>query len=85
MAQFSKKLVAVLNEKTETGKSLNALAHMAIGLGAGIQNKEELRLMDYIDADGGKHPNISEIPFIILFTDFTNTMTVGTYKEQIEN
>ena len=103
MAIFSKKLVAVLNEKIETGKLMNALSHMAVGLG-GIQNKEELKLMDYMDADGGIHPNISEMPFIILkansnkirtlrtaainnniqFTDFTNTMTIGDYTEQIE-
>ena len=104
MANFSKKLVAVLNEKIENGKLMNALSHMSVGLGAAIQNKEELRLMDYTDADGGKHPNISEMPFIVLktnsnkismlriaaiknniqFTDFTNTMTAGTYVEQIE-
>ena len=104
MVNFSKKLVAVLNEKIENGKLMNALSHMAVGLGTAIQNKEELRLMDYTDADGGKHPNISEMPFIVLktnsgkirmlrtaainnkiqFTDFTNTMTVGTYEEQIE-
>ena len=104
MAVFQKKLVAVLNEKIEAGKMMNALAHMAIGMGGNIQNKEELRLIDYIDADSGRHPNISEMPFIILkansnkirmlrmaainnniqFTDFTNTMTVGNYIEQIE-
>ena len=104
MAVFQKKLVAVLNENIEVGKLMNALAHMAVGLGGNIQNKEELRLMDYIDADDGRHPNISEMPFIVLransnkirmlrmaalnnniqFTYFTNTMTVGTYKEQIE-
>ena len=104
MTNFPKKIVAVLNEKIETGKLMNALSHMVVGLGASIQNKEELRLMDYTDADGGKHPNISEMPFIVLkansskirilraaainnhiqFTDFTNTMTVGTYEEQIE-
>ena len=104
MVVFQKKLVALLNEKIETGKLMNALAHMAVGLGGNIQNKEELRLMDYIDADNGRHPDISEMPFIVLkassnkirmlrmaainnniqFTDFTNTMTVGTYEEQIE-
>src|SRR4029078_5284277 len=100
---FKNKLVAVLNKSIETGQVMNALAHMCIGLGANI-NKEELRLSNYQDADGGSHPFISEIPFIILsensnkirklrneaianqilFNDFTDTMTVGTYKEQIE-
>lgn len=101
--KFKNKLVAVLNKSIETGKLMNALAHMCIGLGTAI-NKEELRLTDYRDADGGSHPYISEIPFIILtensnkirklrheailnniiFNNFTDTMTVGTYQEQIE-
>src|SRR5260221_14353789 len=100
---FSNKLVAVMNEKIEPGIVMNALAHMCIGFGGEI-GKEPLRLSDYIDADGGSHPNISEMPFMILkansnkirslrqaaleggikFVDFTNTMTIGTYVEQIE-
>lgn len=100
---FKNKLVAVLNKRIEPGKVMNALAHMCIGLGAVIGEKE-LRLTDYRDADGGSHPYISEIPFIILcensnkirtlrqnalaknvlFNDFTDTMTVGAYQEQIE-
>ncbi|HHJ0490129.1 TPA: DUF2000 domain-containing protein [Legionella pneumophila] len=100
---FKNKLVAVLNKRIEPGKVMNALAHMCIGLGAVI-GKKELRLTNYRDADGGSHPYISEIPFIILcensnkirtlrqnalsknvlFNDFTDTMTVGTYQEQIE-
>jgi hypothetical protein len=101
--KFKNKLVAVLNKNIETGKSMNALAHMCIGLGASI-GQEALRLTDYRDADEGIHPFISEMPFIILsensnkirklrqtaiankimFNDFTDTMTSGTYTEQIE-
>lgn len=101
--KINNKLVAVLNKSIETGKVMNALAHMCIGLGSVI-GKAKLRLTDYEDADGGSHPFISELPFIILsensnkirklrneaiantiiFNDFTDTMTVGTYKEQIE-
>ncbi|HEX4045350.1 MAG TPA: DUF2000 domain-containing protein [Gammaproteobacteria bacterium] len=101
--KFKNKLVAVLNKSIETGKVMNALAHMCIGLGSVI-GKETLRLTDYKDADSGSHPFISEIPFMILsensnkirklrneaianhiiFNDFTDTMTVGTYQEQIE-
>lgn len=101
--KFENKLVAVMNKSVEPGKAMNALAHMCIGLGAAI-GKESLRLTDYRDADGGSHPHISEIPFIILaensnkirklrdealayqimLTDFTDTMTVGTYQEQIK-
>ncbi len=102
-ASFTNKLVAVMNEKIEPGIIMNALAHMCIGFGSDI-GKDPLRLTNYIDADGGSHPNISEMPFMVLkansnkirglrqaaieagikFVDFTNTMTVGTYLEQIE-
>lgn len=101
--EFQNKLVAVMNKGVDTGKAMNALAHMCIGLGTAI-GQTPLRLTDYRDADGGSHPNISEIPFIILtensnkirklrasaiehkiaFNDFTESMTVGTYQEQIE-
>jgi hypothetical protein len=100
---FQNKLVAVLNKNIEPGKVMNALAHMCIGLGSAI-GQTNLRLTDYQDAEGGSHPFISEIPFIILsensnkirklrqaalaehmlLNDFTDTMTVGTYQEQIE-
>lgn len=99
---FSNKLVAVMNEKIEPGIIMNALAHMCIGFGAEV-GKEPLRLTDYVDGDGGHHPYISEMPFMILkansnkirglrhaameagikFVDFTNTMTIGTYVEQV--
>lgn len=101
--QFENKLVAVMNEKIEPGIIMNALAHMCIGFGAEI-GKEPLRLTNYIDADGRSHPNISEMPFMILkansnkilalrtaasqsgiqSVDFTDTMTIGTYIEQLE-
>lgn len=100
---FSNKLVAVMNEKIEPGIIMNALAHMCIGFGSDI-GQDPLRLTNYIDGDGGSHPSISEMPFMILkansnkirglrqaameagikFVDFTNTMTIGTYIEQIE-
>lgn len=100
---FTDKLVAVMNEKIESGIIMNALAHMCIGFGSEI-GKDPLRLTNYIDADGGSHPSISEMPFMILkansnkiralrqaaiaegikFIDFTDTMTIGSYIEQIE-
>ena len=100
---FANKLVAVMNEKVEPGVVMNALAHLCIGFGAAI-GKESLRLTHYIDADGGSHPHISEMPFMILkansnklkalkhaaqqagiqCVDFTDTMTIGTYLEQLE-
>jgi hypothetical protein len=100
---FANKLVAVMNEKIETGVVMNALAHMCIGFGSRI-GIEELRLTNYVDADGEQHPSISEMPFMILkansnklralrkaalengirCVDFTDTMTIGTYTEQLE-
>lgn len=100
---FENKLVAVMNEKIEQGVIMNALAHMCIGFGSEI-GKDPLRLTNYIDCDGGSHPSISEMPFMILkansnkiralrqaaiengikFVDFTDTMTIGTYLEQLE-
>ena len=97
------KFIAVLNKKIETGKLMNALGHMAVGLGSSYINKEAMRFDSYFDKDGGEHSNISDNPFIILsaansnqiralrnalkennipFTDFTSTMTVGTFAEQ---
>jgi len=92
-----------MNEKIEPGIIMNALAHMCIGFGSEI-GKEPLRLTNYLDADGGSHPSISEMPFMILkansnkikalrlaalqseikCVDFTDTMTIGTYIEQLE-
>lgn len=100
---FTNKLVAVMNEKIEPGVIMNALAHVCIGFGSTI-GTGPLRLTNYVDADGGSHPSISEMPFMILkansnkiralrqacieqgiqFVDFANTMTIGTYLEQIE-
>ena len=100
---FANKLVAVMNEKIEPGIIMNALAHMCIGFGSEI-GKEPLRLTNYIDGEGGSHPFISEMPFMILkansnkikglrqaaqengikFVDFLQTMTIGTFVEQLE-
>lgn len=100
---FTNKLVAVMNEKIPPGVIMNALAHMCIGFGSSI-GTEPLRLSNYIDADGNQHPNISEMPFMVLaansnkirnlrlsardagiaFVDFTDTMTIGSYIEQLD-
>src|SRR5947207_1246169 len=62
---FENKLVAVLNKEIEVGVAMNALAHMAIGLGGEV-GKESLRLDTYVDANDNLYPDISQIPFIIL-------------------
>lgn len=62
---FENKLVAMVNKDIEIGIAMNAIAHMAIGLGAQLNNTL-LRLNDYQDKDGNIYPNISQMPFIIL-------------------
>lgn len=101
--KFENKLVAVLNKSAESGKTINALAHMCIGFGAHL-GTDPLQLINYQDADGNDHSLISKMPFIILqassnkirklraetitkniqYVDFTDTMTVGNYTEQLE-
>lgn len=78
---FEKKLVAVLNEKIELGRAMNALAHMAIGLGASVKNREELRLQNYTDANQTIHPSLSDIPFIILKA---TSNQIRTLRQQIK-
>lgn len=105
MDDLTHKFVAVLNKKIPVGNLMNALGHIAAGLAGSYSNLPQMRFNNYFDKDGGKHPFISDNPFIILsadnsnqirslrnelinsnihFTDFTSTMTVGTYKEQQE-
>ena len=100
----SKRFIAILNKKIDTGKLMNALGHMTAGLAGGNNLSQEMCFLQYEDKNGGKHPNISHFPFIVLkadnsnkirkvrseaiqrgipFSDFTNTMTVGTSEEQM--
>ncbi len=65
MEELQSRLVAVMNKSLDPGVAINALAHMCIGFGASW-GSEKLELMDYHDADGGRHPHISKMPFIIL-------------------
>jgi len=76
MEPFQKKLIAVMNKNKDNGVIMNALAHMSIGLGASIENKEELRLTNYKDADEGDHKNVSEMPFIILSANSNKIRTL---------
>ncbi|MDD2786228.1 MAG: DUF2000 domain-containing protein [Patescibacteria group bacterium] len=64
------KLVAVLNKKIETGKIMNALAHMTIGL-VGSNPGQDFGVVNYEDKDGGAHL-ASKFPFIILRADNSN-------------
>jgi len=64
------KFVAVLNKKIDTGKIMNALAHMTLGL-AGKFEDIDLGVINYEDKDGGMHL-ASKYPYIILRADNSN-------------
>lgn len=72
MDELTHKFVAILNKKIPVGNLMNALGHMTAGLAGSAPNLEEMRFDTYIDKDGGKHPNISDNPFIILTADNSN-------------
>lgn len=65
------KFVAVLNKKIDTGKIMNALAHMTAGLVGSYPNVADLGVINYEDKDGGTHM-ASKHPFIILKADNSN-------------
>ena len=67
MSEFSEKIIAVMNKSVESGKVMNALAHMSIAFGSKI-GEQRLQLVDYEDADSNKYPNISKMPFIVLLS-----------------
>ena len=68
----SLRFIAVLNKKVEIGKLMNALGHMSAGLVGSSNDIERMRFLQYIDKDGGVHPNISHFPFIVLRADNSN-------------
>lgn len=70
--ETSKRFVAVLNEKIETGRLLNALGHMTAGLTRSVGEAELMCFLEYRDSEGGIHPNISHFPFIVLKAENSN-------------
>ncbi|OGC51711.1 hypothetical protein A2982_03510 [candidate division WWE3 bacterium RIFCSPLOWO2_01_FULL_39_13] len=66
------RFTAVLNRKIETGKLMNALGHMTVGLAGGYENPEKMCFLQYKDKDSGIHPNISHFPFIVLSANNSN-------------
>ncbi len=68
----SKRFIAVLNKKVETGKLMNALGHITAGLAGGSNKTDEMCFLQYQDKEGGSHPNISHFPFIVLKVDNSN-------------
>lgn len=67
-ATAGKKVVIVVNEKLEAGRGMNVCAHLALGFGASREadQRADLRLLDYKDAGGESHPNISALSLIVL-------------------
>ena len=78
MTEFDHRMVAVMNEKIEPGKILNALAHLCIGLGSHL-GRDRFNLMNYIDASRGVHPNISKMPLVVLKA---NSNKIAKIREQ---
>ncbi|MDP7454009.1 MAG: DUF2000 domain-containing protein [Candidatus Peribacteraceae bacterium] len=74
----NRKFTAVLNKKIESGKVMNALAHMTAGLVGNSQKIDEMGVIDYADKDGGPHI-ASKHPFIILKAD--NSNKIRTLRE----
>ncbi len=62
------KFVAVINEKIEIGKTLNAIAHMGLGLVniADEDTKEKMSFIDFPDKDDVSHKSISGLSLIVL-------------------
>lgn len=70
--ESQKRFIAVLNKKIELGRLMNALGHATAGLAGGSGKAEEMCFLQYEDKNGGKHPNISHYPFIVLKADNSN-------------
>jgi len=70
--ETQKRFIAVLNKKVEPGKLMNALGHMTAGLSRLVDEQDDPCFLQYSDADGGLHPNISHYPFIVLKADNSN-------------
>lgn len=68
----SKRFIAILNKKIETGRLLNALGHMTAGLAGGRNKTVDMCFLEYRDKEGGIHPYISHFPFIVLAADNSN-------------
>ena len=81
MDELTHKFVAVLNKKIPVVNLMNALGHMAAGLGGSAPNLEEMRFDSYFDKDGGEHKSISDNPFIILSAG--NSNQIRTLRQEL--
>ncbi len=73
--ETTKRFVAILSKKAETGRLMNALGHMAAGLVGGHGLDSEGTFLDYQDRDGSVHSPISHFPFIVLSADNSSQLS----------
>ncbi|WP_261818252.1 DUF2000 domain-containing protein [Vibrio gallicus] len=66
-----KRYIAVLSKKMDIGRSFNVLGHLSVALSNKLDSTAT-QYVDYIDADGSCHPNMSHYPFIVLKGDNSN-------------
>jgi hypothetical protein len=66
---FENKLVVIVNGQIAPGLAMMAISHAMLGFGAGVTDGKEVRLNEYLDADGNAHRNISEMPIVVLKAD----------------
>lgn len=76
-----KRFIAILNKKIDTGRALNVLGHISVGL-SNLLDTDDGKYVDYIDMDGNTHPNLSHYPFIVLKADNSNKF-ITVRKEAI--
>jgi hypothetical protein len=82
----SYKFVVLLNKKLEPGVVLNATAHMVASLitKAGVSEKENMKFLDYMDADGQVHP-VSGLSLIVLRADNSNKIRTARQRAVEDN
>ena len=73
--ETTKRFVAILSKKAETGRLMNALGQMAAGLVGGHGLDSEGTFLDYQDRDGSVHSPISHFPFIVLSADNSSQLS----------
>src|SRR5438105_538585 len=79
------KFVALVNKNLEPGVALNAVAHAHLGLSAQLveSNKDAMHLLQFQDADGQTHPNISARSLIVLRGTSGNIRTLRAQAREL--
>ena len=62
------RVVAIINKGIESGRTMNALLHLGVGLMAKLDasERDQLSFLDFRDQDGQIYPSISARSFIVL-------------------